>query len=78
MKTTLSQIREKLSTIDWDINVDDLQDNTPLIEQGLDSLDIMNVLFCLEENFPVSIPDDDLPGLKTLQDFTDYINNKSA
>ena len=76
MKITLSQLKEKLAKIDWDINVDDLHDNMPLIEQGLDSLDMINVLFCLEENFPVKIPDDDLPALKTLQNFTDYINNK--
>jgi len=76
MTITLSQLKEKLANIDWDINVNYLQDNAPLIEQGLDSLDMINVLFCLEEHFPVKIPDDDLPALKTLQHFTDYINNK--
>lgn len=76
MTITISQLKEKLAKIDWDINADDLQDNIPLIEQGLDSLDMISVLFCLEENFPVKIPDDDLPALKTLRDFTDYLNNK--
>jgi len=76
MTITLSQVKEKLAKIDWDVNVDDLQDNIPLTEQGLDSLDMINLLFCLEENFPVKIPDDDLPVLKTLQDFTGYLNNK--
>jgi acyl carrier protein len=76
MTITLSQLKEKLAKIDWDINIDDLQDNIPLIEQGLDSLDMINLLFCLEENFPVKIPDEDLPVLTTLRDFTDYINNK--
>jgi len=30
----------------------------------------------IEETFGVSVPDEDIPGLKTIKDIADYIENK--
>ena len=38
-----------------------------------DSLDIVELLMEVEENFGVAVPDEDVPGLKTVQDIVDYI-----
>lgn len=40
--------------------VNSLDPTTPLTEQGLDSLDMMNVYFQLDEKYGVSIDDDDI------------------
>jgi acyl carrier protein len=37
-----------------------LEEKTNLKEAGLDSLDIVNLLFAIEEKFGVKIPDEDL------------------
>lgn len=76
METTLTEIKNNLRKIDWEINVDYLKDDTPLSEQGLDSLDMMDLLLCLEEGYAVKIPDTALPRLRTLNDFVAFINKK--
>jgi acyl carrier protein len=40
---------------------------------GADSLDIVELLMALEEEFGVSVPDEDVQGLKTIKDITDYM-----
>jgi acyl carrier protein len=42
---------------------------------GADSLDIVELLMAVEENFGVSVPDEDVPGLKTVQDIASYIES---
>lgn len=76
MKVTIAELKERIKTIDWDVEVDSLQDRTSLIDQGLDSLDMINLLFCLEKEFSVKIPDDDVDALKSLEDFVSYINKR--
>jgi acyl carrier protein len=41
---------------------------TPLAEAGIDSLDALTVLFTIEEQFGISIPDEKARGLKTFGD----------
>ena len=76
MNITMANLREKLREIDWEVDVDSLKDEAPLVEQGLDSLDMITLLFCVEKEFPVKIPDDDVDGLKSLKDFVAYINER--
>jgi len=40
---------------------------------GADSLDIVEIVMNIEDQFKVEIPDDDLEGLTTVQDVVDYI-----
>ena len=44
---------------------------------GADSLDVVELVMALEEQFGIDIPDDDVNNLKTVQDVVDYINSKS-
>lgn len=77
MATTLIEIKDCLRKIDWDINVDHLKEDIPLSGQGLDSLDMMDLLLCLEQRYVIKIPDTALPHLRTLKDFVAFINKKS-
>lgn len=45
---------------------------------GADSLDLFEVVMGLEEAFGVSIDNEDLDQIKTVQDAIDYIQQKQA
>lgn len=45
---------------------------------GADSLDLFEVVMGLEEEFGVSIDNEDLDQIKTVQDAMDYIAKKQA
>ena len=40
---------------------------------GADSLDIVELVMAMEEEFKIEIPDEDVENLKTVQDVTNYI-----
>ncbi|MBR5059497.1 MAG: acyl carrier protein [Clostridia bacterium] len=42
---------------------------------GADSLDVVELIMALEENFGVEIPDDDAEKINTIGDIVDYIEN---
>jgi acyl carrier protein len=56
----------------------DLGAATSLEELGLDSLDVVNFLYTLEETTGVKIPDEDIDSQKlaTLGDFARYIDDR--
>ncbi|MCH2533376.1 MAG: acyl carrier protein [Bdellovibrionales bacterium] len=43
---------------------------------GADSLDIVELVMAMEEEFEIEIPDEDAEGLKTVQDVMSYLQNK--
>ena len=45
---------------------------------GADSLDLVELIMAMEENFNVEIMDDELEKLRTVQDAIDYIKEKSS
>lgn len=60
-----------------DANVEDMTMETKIGEDlGADSLDVVELLMAIEEEFDVEIPDEDIEGLKTIGDVVEYIQNK--
>ncbi len=45
---------------------------------GADSLDVVELVMALEEEFTVEIPDEEAEKLQTVQDVVNYINTKTA
>lgn len=43
-----------------------------------DSLDVVELMMALEEEFDMEIPDEDAEKISTVKDAVDYINEKSA
>ncbi len=43
---------------------------------GADSLDIVELIMAMEENFGIEIADDELGQLRTIQDVIDFIRKK--
>jgi acyl carrier protein len=73
---TRAEIEEKLIAIvrkDKDVPDDKLSLETPLADAGIDSLDALTILFAIEEEFHISIPDDRARSMKTFGDMVDSI-----
>jgi len=73
---TRAEIEEKLIAIvrkEKDVPEDKLSLETPLADAGIDSLDALTILFAIEEEFHISIPDDRARSLKTFGDMVDSI-----
>jgi acyl carrier protein len=43
---------------------------------GADSLDIVELVMALEEEFDIEIPDDDATKIRTVQDAVDYLDKR--
>ncbi len=41
---------------------------------GADSLDLVELIMAMEENFDIEIPDEDAEGISTVKDAIDYVN----
>jgi acyl carrier protein len=52
---------------------DKLAPETPLADAGIDSLDALSILFAIEEQFHISIPDDRARAIKTFADMADIV-----
>jgi acyl carrier protein len=55
------------------IPADSIKLDTNLQEMGIDSLDVFSLVFELENAFQISIPDDDVRSIKTVNDVVDGI-----
>jgi len=52
----------------------ELCEETDLIEDlGLDSMNVINLLVMIEDNFDISIPLNILPGIRTIKDLTEQL-----
>ena len=54
------------------------QDTNIITDLGADSLDLVEVLMSLEDEFGVSIPDDAIPNIKTVGDLVKFIDDAKA
>ena len=78
MDISAQQIKEIIhNDIDPQIDLDIMDSNIPLIEQGIDSLDMYTLLLEIEEKFDVEIPDSDAEGLSTINAIIEYISQKT-
>lgn len=72
MTDTLEQVKTiiaghtgtRIDAINADSEVDDL---------GGDSLDTLSIIMDIEKTFDISVSDDDIYGLRTVQNMVDYI-----
>jgi acyl carrier protein len=76
MSTT--SIEAKVKSIIADqlgVGEDEIKPDSSFIEDlGADSLDIVELVMAMEEEFEVEIPDEDAENIKTVGDAINYIN----
>ncbi len=59
-----------------DANIDEMTADTRIGEDlGADSLDVVELLMSIEDEFEVEIPDEEIENLKTIGDVAEYIQN---
>jgi acyl carrier protein len=73
-----SQIEAKVKSIIADqlgVGEDEIKPESSFIEDlGADSLDIVELVMAMEEEFEVEIPDEEAENIKTVGDAINYIN----
>ncbi len=58
-----------------DIAEDTIQPDSQLIEDlKADSLDVVELIMDLENEYGIEIPDDELPKIRTVSDILSYVN----
>jgi len=61
------------------VSADEVTSEASFIEDlGADSLDIVELIMALEEEYDMEIPDEDAEKIQTVQDVLSYITSKHA
>jgi acyl carrier protein len=76
MQATLKNVKEVIEEAEVLGDVSEMKTNISLADQGIDSLDVVNIYLLLEEKFDVKIPDDDIMHVQTIDNIITYINKK--
>jgi len=59
------------------IDTEEIKMETKLIDDlGVDSLEIFEVVMSLEEEFEIEIPNEDVEGMKSVNEMVKYIESK--
>jgi acyl carrier protein len=56
----------------------DITSNATFKEAGADSLDIVQILVALEDNYDIELQDEDLKAVKNMKEFVEYVKSKVA
>jgi len=73
----LDKIKEVVAE-QLDVSVDEIKEDSKFVEDlGADSLDVVELVMALEEEFGIEIPDEDAEKIQTVKDALDYIKSKS-
>lgn len=61
------------------ISVEEISRESTFVDDlGADSLDIVELIMALEEEFSLEIPDEDAEKMRTVGDVADYLESKST
>lgn len=72
----IQKINEKLSE-EFEIDIELIQPDAPLMQTlELDSLDLVDMFVLVEHNFGFTLKAQDFIGIKTFQDFYDFIDSR--
>ena len=69
------QIKAILSS-QLSVEQDDLADDTSFDDLNADSLDVVEIIMALEEEFDIEIPDEDAEKIRTVGEVTEYIKER--
>ncbi|MGL5956681.1 MAG: acyl carrier protein [Brevinema sp.] len=77
MSDTFNKVKE-LIVDKLSVSAADVTENASFIEDlGADSLDIVDFVMALEEEFGIDIPDEEAQKIKTVKDAVDFIDQNS-
>ena len=59
-----------------DVNADDIEMSSNLMDDlGADSLDAIDIVMTLEDQYSIEVPDEIIKNMKTVEDIVSYIEN---
>lgn len=68
---------QKIIAEEMNLNVEDVKSESRFVEDlAADSLDVIQIVLKLEEEFDIEIPDDAVEQISTVQDAVDQIKSK--
>lgn len=71
----LDDIKEILAE-QFDIDVDDIDLTTSLIDDlGADSLDAIDIVMSIEDQYSVEVPDEVIENMKTVEDIVNFVES---
>ncbi len=72
-------VLEKVKVIlaeQFDVDESSLQNDTDLQDDlGADSLDVVDLLMSIEDEFEIEIPDEEIENIRTVGELVNYIEN---
>lgn len=72
---TIDKVR-KIIADQLSVKEEDIKDDTNIAEElGADSLDLVEILMSLEDEFGISIPDEAIPQIKSVKDIVNFIES---
>ncbi|EGO4877724.1 acyl carrier protein [Campylobacter lari] len=74
MKIETKDILEILKEVGVLVDINTLEINKPLKDQGIDSLDMANLFLNLQEKYNIEISIEDTEKLQTIDELINYIN----
>ena len=58
------------------IDISEISDDAAVVEDlGADSLDVVDIIMAIEDEFKVEVPDTEVENIKTVGDVVNYIEN---
>ncbi len=61
------------------VEVQEVQPESSILDDlGADSLDVVELVMALEEEFDIEVPDEDVEAIRTVKDVESYVNGKLA
>lgn len=74
---TFEELRDVIVE-ELDVEAEEVTAEASFIDDlGADSLDLFELVMSIEDAFGVSIPNEELAGIKTVQDVLDYAENNA-
>ena len=74
-------VLEKIKVIlaeQFDVEEDSLKNDTDLQDDlGADSLDVVDLLMSIEDEFEIEIPDEEIENIRTVADLVNYIESNT-
>ena len=68
---------QKLLSAQFDVSEDKITMQTDIAKDlGADSLDVIDILMSVEDEFKIEVPDEDAENIKTVEQMVEYVKNK--
>ena len=76
----MAEIGQKVKSIiaeQWGVKAEEVTDTASFVDDlGADSLDTVELVMALEEEFELNIPEDEVEKFKNIQQIIDYVASK--